>query len=770
MNKLFSRVLISLLLSSALACAGSHKPAETAAVAPPAPATPPPPLPPPTPGVSPVQLRQLCLNYEVSESRTWSDQLAQAEQLDKDLTAAFSDASRLADLQSCTRRAQELDGMLEDRLLAASALCDRRAHDGGAAGRKFNSDVALTRDALHASLDAAGKEKKDKQACINKISEAKPQWEKFLALANKQCSPPSDKSAAECDAKVQAACKQYWSNAPSATGAEEALQCAQTSARAPLRAPQEVRSGLRDAPLRAPGAGVALQTAILTGAADFFVERAEQEISLFAAEVLGRKLCHEDSPARPFIPRTCDLLMPCKAFGAAAKGSTSVSTSTTGSKSEPAPTAANDAKKTCDPEDPVIGATPAALHAAAKVDLENLPEVLADAVAKKDKNAACAFSFAWGVSEEVAHGAQLAEVLKDPSSVLERPFVKKHCDVHEPAILDLAAHIAAHLSGDPISVAEALRSGDHDRLIRVDRNLALNDRAKKAIADVLRRLVELDRAVATYRQNPTPEARARLVIAAVQVTLPIMIYIAPNAQNDLFTTVDFFSQLLNRDYATAIVTGSRLQVIQFMPANARNLVSLAASLAQAETSDDVRQTFKDAALPLGSWRRKNERRFGATLTGMVGYFGAFEQVLEKPAANREVRDGWTGAPSLLVGFDVHHGLSNRSRCGLHFNILDLGALASMRFSAPEVEDSQTGEKVQGANEVSAKGSPDVRIEQVFAPGAFLYFGYGPFDIGPAITFVPSLRPSQTASGDIEPLDIVRYGAVLAVDVSVLPLW
>ena len=153
---------------------------------------------------------------------------------------------------------------------------------------------------------------------------------------------------------------------------------------------------------------------------------------------------------------------------------------------------------------------------------------------------------------------------------------------------------------------------------------------------------------------------------------------------------------------------------------------------------------------------------------MVGFGVAYEQVLQKPTATREVSSGFSLAPTLLVGVDIHGGLSKNCRFGLHLNLLDLGALASIRTDKPKVKDTTTNETVTDDMDVSAKASPEVRVEQVFAPGIFPYVGLGPFDLGPAFTFVPSLRPSESA-GKINPLDVFRYGLVVAVDVSILPL-
>jgi hypothetical protein len=64
----------------------------------------------------------------------------------------------------------------------------------------------------------------------------------------------------------------------------------------------------------------------------------------------------------------------------------------------------------------------------------------------------------------------------------------------------------------------------------------------------------------------------------------------------------------------------------------------------------------------------------------------------------------------------------------------------------------------------------VRFEQVFAPGLYPYFGVGPLDIGVGIGFVPSLRAARDDDeSKYEALNVVRFGAFVAVDVSILPL-
>jgi hypothetical protein len=669
----------------------------------------------------------LCQGVNSEASAQWVRAWDKAAQVETELKERFKSIAKAP--ASCQVESAKLRDEIDVRERLAETLCDQRSRDAGRSSQDFRARSQAQRAAMNGAFDAALAVAD--MACVTKLKAAEKVYDEWLALARTTCSPPSDEPQIACQRAIVAACETDPAKKPSAADLQKARAC-RSEGRGPT--PPSPQAGERDLE-RGSLVGPGLETAILTGAADFFVERAEQEMSLFAAEVLGRRLCVQGSVQRKLLRNTCELLNP-------------------------------------DTEQPVIGASPAALRAAARADLDRLPERVVEQIEKKQgQDLACGVAFAWSTAQQIKHGAALAELLKDLTPILNSSLVQTHCRADIIAGLSaLSAHIKLQLGGEPAVVAAGLRSADSNRMLRLDASLITDPELQKTVKEVLRRLVLLDQVIATYRKAPTPEARADLVVAAVQVMVPIAIRIAPEAEHDINTAIDLVAQVLNKEYAQAVVTASELAVLEkVLPGNVTNALGLAAGLAQAESSDDVRQTLKDAALPLGSWRRKNESRWGATLTGMVGFQLAYEDVLQKPAPAREVTSGWGAAPALLVGVDLHYGLSRGTRLGLHVNLLDLGALGSIRFEEPDVKDTTTGEEVDPATDVSAQANPEVRVEQVFAPGFFPYVGLGPFDIGPVVSFVPSLRPARDASGEIEPLSVVRYGLVLAVDISVLPL-
>ena len=644
----------------------------------------------------------------------------------------FSQIAKTTKVEDCKEKVDGLLGEVGARHAKARTLCDLRLGDGG--GAAFKDDTRAELDAVRTTLkDAAGKAKLAE--CQSTAASAEPTVRALVDQANEACSPRRADHEVVCSDALASYC-QGTGPAPDAACLDRASSTDVTA-----RGASETNAASRGL------AGAGLESAILTGAADFFVERAEQEMSLFAVEVVGRELCSDDSAARPLLPKTCELLGP--------------------------PPKGQDAS--------TLGPTPAAIRAAAKADLQALPTTVVAKIKDHDKILACATAFGLAAAEEVGHGAALVDVLKDPTAVLENKWVLATCSPGAQSdIKNLAEYLTRFLAGAPGDVADRLRSGDVERLVSTSRELtnapkdarsigAALTEPGKVLAKVLRRLVELDRAIAAYHADPKPERRVVMVIAAIQTVEPILDYLARSSPNrgDIHTAIDFFADVLNHQYTDAIVAASSFRVTQVFPPNARNLLTLAAGFAQADSSDDVKKTLDDAALPLGSWRRKNVGRWGATLTGMVGGFVGYELVTEQPNAFQYVTNGGSLAPTLAVGPDIHYGLGG-SRLGLQITVLDLGALASIRLDTPQVKDEATDQTA--TTNAKAESTPDVRVEQVFAPGLFAYFGWGPFAFGPMASFVPSLRPYKDAAGDAKPLSVWRVGAVVAVDVSVLPLF
>lgn len=617
-------------------------------------------------------------------------------------------------------------------------------------------------------------------------------------------------------------------------GARSALEVAARDLPAAMKRDLDASSRAVDSRAAEPARGLggaALQTAILRGAAEFFVTRAEQELSLFAAEFVGSKLCDEEAKfgalkLADVFEHTCELLNP--------------------------------------ENGPALGATPAALREAARADLEALPERLAVAFPAKSPTR-CGIALGWRFAREAVQGADIAVLLSDPEALANDLPAESCSDEMLVRLKEIAEEIAKVRRSPGVNVASAVRSGSLDFLVSRSGNFVVRSAAPRAgesapsgsespalhppapgsqgngqpavqppptsgsaaspsapapavqprpqtgvnqpaqpgasssepadsmqptaagepansdsgparapqlsnkgetIKEVLRRLGELDRAVRAWEAKPERAQTAAMVAAGLRCVEPVLRYVTgadKDALADLTLAIRGVEQIGARQYVAAVVTFGKLSVLAPTVEAAKEqptvkaLVGLGATLAQADSREAVRTAFEDAALPLQSWRRKNADRWGFTLTGFVGFHGAHEFVLGE-AGSAEPDDGWTVAPALMVGVDVHHGIGGAWRFGTHLNVLDLGALASIRLDDARNEESTSDEE------------PDVRVEQVFAPGVFVYLGDGPFAFGPEVSFVPSLRETRArAGGAREALDVLRFGLVLSVDVSVLPL-
>ena len=643
---------------------------------------------------------------------------------------------------ACRNQADSIEGFFGQHETTARSLCDSR-QPNTISGDQLVSDAAELLQGLHAEIaNAAQANWGSCKASLTKFSREFQVWDNQVRGAcTTVCSNRSGSTDIR-DAAVRVCAARRDHKIVQWTDVEVVARCLQQHSLAGVV--QSERAQLREtAPhARAPGSeralgGDSLQTTVLNGAAEFFVDRAQREMSLFAAEVVAQQLCNNLSSARGWLPQTCSLLYPI------------------------------------DGDQPVLAVSPLAIHEAARADLEALPGLLVEKL-ESEPTLRCTLAIASGFSAEAKHGAELAPLLADLEPILSQALVKEACKA-SPKILkrvrDVSDAVDKARSAGASNLPSLLRSRNFDYLISLgDRRLVSGESLSEvgeATKEVLRRVQELDAVVSRLPSDPTQAGISATVVAGLRTIQPVLRYAVSETESephiaDVDTLIDVVTRTSNGEYARALTSGARLATVRDLDnPNTRSLLILGAALAQAQSSDAVRATFEDAALPLQSWRRKNQPRWGMTLTGMVGLHPAYEVVLQK-LDNSRVSSGLSFAPTLMVGADVHRGFGS-SRVGLMFSFLDLGALGTIRLDTPEVRASGTG------TASSVSGEPEVRIEQVVAPGLYAYLGAGPINLALGSSFVPSLRPTTNAAGTSSPLSVVRLGAFIAVDVSVLPL-
>jgi hypothetical protein len=204
-----------------------------------------------------------------------------------------------------------------------------------------------------------------------------------------------------------------------------------------------------------------------------------------------------------------------------------------------------------------------------------------------------------------------------------------------------------------------------------------------------------------------------------------------------------------------------------MRANAFRVMALATSLASAEGPEGVKQALEAAAEPVGSYRAKrvidaDQNPVSFTLNGYVGIGGGAEWStgrLERgrPAAQFgasipvgvEITLGGRGANTYKHTLDPRRWFNGIRSWGAFIPLLDLGNVANFRLRSDSLADT-----------------PEVGFAQVFAPGIYLMGGLGtskPFSVGIGAQYAPSLRKSLDSDATSS---VVRTSLIFGLDIPV----
>ncbi|MFM9949731.1 MAG: hypothetical protein ACKV1O_17475 [Saprospiraceae bacterium] len=154
-----------------------------------------------------------------------------------------------------------------------------------------------------------------------------------------------------------------------------------------------------------------------------------------------------------------------------------------------------------------------------------------------------------------------------------------------------------------------------------------------------------------------------------------------------------------------------------------------ANIVEAESSEEAKKAIEAIALPPGSYSIKRQSKFSVALNGYVGIFGGGEYI--RNANNNSLSNNFgITAP---VGFSFSWGniWSKKMRpwsLGFSVPIIDLGAVASYRFSNPDKDNA-------------AETVPTIQLKHLVAPGLFLEVGIGgtPLTFGVGSQVGPRLR-------------------------------
>ena len=224
----------------------------------------------------------------------------------------------------------------------------------------------------------------------------------------------------------------------------------------------------------------------------------------------------------------------------------------------------------------------------------------------------------------------------------------------------------------------------------------------------------------------------------------------------------FAADVAQRDYQAAVVSladdvaalVSSETTRRLAEATPRRFLVFASSLAAAQTSEQVSAAIAAAAEPVGSYRSKRSKAGGSdcftfgTINAYVGIAAGPEHGLAGTAPERG-----SLSPVASIGFEYGlGGLAGGQSLSLYVPVLDLGALAAVRFTQP-------GDATSPA--------PTASLRQVLAPGVYLMWGpwrHAPLSIGIGAQWYPELRTDAVTR---QPVSVVRYGIVTALDMPLL---
>jgi len=197
--------------------------------------------------------------------------------------------------------------------------------------------------------------------------------------------------------------------------------------------------------------------------------------------------------------------------------------------------------------------------------------------------------------------------------------------------------------------------------------------------------------------------------------------------------------------------------------------TFAAAIVQAQNSDEVKAAIEAIALPVGSASIKRNTAFNISLNAFVGLYAAGEARDAKNANNHHVNywrvsSGITAPIGLAFSWGGLKCKDKRTKSGktvggkslgFFIPLIDLGAVTAMRF-----KDS------------TASINPELKLQNIFAPGFYLHYGFGKCPISLLIggQIGPSLRSISGQNTNIDNQLYTRVGATLTVDIPVLNLY
>ncbi|MEM1320314.1 MAG: hypothetical protein AAGG75_08655 [Bacteroidota bacterium] len=223
-----------------------------------------------------------------------------------------------------------------------------------------------------------------------------------------------------------------------------------------------------------------------------------------------------------------------------------------------------------------------------------------------------------------------------------------------------------------------------------------------------------------------------------------------------------FENLYTKDYGYAIT--NVLDLYRIVAKDTTNTVSqgilkygsFIANVANARTSNDIKNALLAAALPQGSSQLKRRYAFSLSVNSYLAIGGGAERLTTAAIQNDSDKWGGTFSFSVPVGIAASWKFKNQKNgsFSLFLPIIDLGAVTAFRIDTKNQVDEL----------------PELNFNNIIAPGGFLFYNIprSPIMIGTGVQLGPQLR-KVTVNGNEVDSRAWRWMAFIGVDVPLFNL-
>jgi hypothetical protein len=303
--------------------------------------------------------------------------------------------------------------------------------------------------------------------------------------------------------------------------------------------------------------------------------------------------------------------------------------------------------------------------------------------------------------------------------------------------------------------------------------LTIPDPQVARLITAIRTACQRARALIDAKTEEARLAEVKPLVQSIVEAVDIVLAVAKSPY-PLPTGLPELIESLARGDLTAIVTAAvtvfkTLPGAEHMSSKVLRVLSFAAEITKAKTSDEAAAAIDAVIAPIGSYRLKRARRM-VSLGGLLGLGGGVELLSNgRLRAGDDARASYL-APVAPVGVDVSLPLGNRfvPDAGVFVSVIDLGSLMSYRSSSdPITVMGSDGNEMQA----SVSNTSVVGFTQVLSPGVFLRarVGGSPIVAMFGAAFVPHARQVSDASGAVDfETSAVRLSVALSVDIPFVP--